>query len=754
MSQEPAWILSLKKSNRVLKDNDHVYASLEVIKAQYNRYDQDGKIRLPHFRRFNEEQTNTYWAEVFSSDEDTDMFISEVKRKYQPEGLDATIDRLRFYQQDDFKGWRNISEIRKLTTGPNRIKGPKITARVTKVVNELLPFLEGRKKGQAKARGTASGLARINVEMQDVTKEKIDAVLQENFDTWDENQQKRYLAKLDRLLLKDKTKIDKLKPYFTQTYGRKIIPLLNQWGWNRQQRISVKTEEDLSQLGFEKKGPHQIIPSYEGDVNELKRKVKEIIGPQKIENKPRPVYALFGKLDMVEYSKDDTKGMIFKEYELVEPFTSAKAHYFLEKVMSEKEYEKLSTNKLNAIKERSGFIHRSLLKILDGKYESMIEDGSMADNFILNMQTMKFANEKYRLNYYARSVYNASSKGDINNDFYSEIIENRIKEDDNPNFDKYKNDIVNALKGRGSLRDAYEASKKQLEQNLQMIRKSLTESQDEFIADLVSGDEEAEELLKDIPTNEDKQSDNQKKIMSIISNLQKMDDLGIREKKIQYGDETVYAYVVASQSTYDKIMNLFFLIDLEPAGSSLKAGLESVKGDFDTQFEQLDRALETNYGKVFEVDFDESKFSDGHEEDIAEIAYKGLAAGKGLDDVLGGEVIKTKIESLDNLYNVIIGAGRIYIPSEQEALDGLTKEIQPSEDLDFMESPFANEIKKIAKITKDIIPKLRQEITQDIKDKLEKIVSESLTYQQQRGAKSKRNFLKTLENEGLIRAVE
>ena len=84
MSQTPAWVLSLRKSNRVLLDNDRVYASLEVIKAQYNRYDQDGKIRLPHFERFNEEQTNTYWADIFSSDEDTDMFISEVKRKYQP----------------------------------------------------------------------------------------------------------------------------------------------------------------------------------------------------------------------------------------------------------------------------------------------------------------------------------------------------------------------------------------------------------------------------------------------------------------------------------------------------------------------------------------------------------------------------------------------------------------------------------------------------------------------------------------------
>ena len=201
-------------------------------------------------------------------------------------------------------------------------------------------------------------------------------------------------------------------------------------------------------------------------------------------------------------------------------------------------------------------------------------------------------------------------------------------------------------------------------------------------------------------------------------------------------------------------MKLFFLIDLEPANSSLKTKINSLKDDFDTQFEQLDNALEINYGKVFDVEFDESKFTEGHEQDIAEIAYKGLAAGKGLDDVLGGEVIKTKIESLDNLYNVIVGAGRIYISSEQQKLDSLTKAIQPSEDIDITESPFATEIKEVAKIIKDIIPKLRQAITQDIRDKLEKIVSESLTYQQKRGAKSRRNFLRTLENEGLIRAVE
>ena len=755
MSQAPAWVLSLRKSNRVLKDNDHVYASLEVIKAQYNRYDQDGKIRLPHFRRFNEEQTNTYWADIFSSDEDTDMFISEVKRKYQPEGLDATIDRLRFYQQDDFKGWRNISEIKRLTTGENRIKGPRITARVTKVVNELLPFLEGKKKTGKQAGATASGLARINVEMRDVTKEKIDSVLQENFDTWNEDQQKRYLSNLNRLLFKDMNKVTQLKPFFTQKYGKKMIPLLNQWGWNREFRVVVTdAQEDLTDLGFKRQGKYQIIESFTGDRKELLREVVEASN-KRPKFRAKPIYQLFGQLDLVEYSKDDTKGMIFTKYEIVEPFNSKKAQYYLEKVMSSGEFKKLSTKKLDAIKQRSDFIHRSLLKILDGKYESMIEDGTMADNFILSMQTMKFANDKYRLNYYARTVYDASLKGDTNSEFYSSALENRLREVDNPSFEKYKKDIVNQLKSRGSLRDAYEASKKQLEQNLQMIRKSLTESQFELVDDLVEGEEEAEELLNEIPMNEDEQSNNQKEIMSLIGDLSQKDDLGIRSKKIRYGDKkSVTAYVVASKSIYDKITKLLFLLDLEPAGSVLKNTVDELKDSFDTQFQELDEALETNYGKVFEVEFDESKFSEGHEEDIAEIAYKGLAAGKDLDSVLSGEVIKGKIETLDNLYNVIVGAGRIYLSEDKEKLTSLVEKVKPSEDLNILESPFAKEIKDIAKIIKEMIPKLRQEITQDIKDKIEEIISESLTYQKKRAKSSKRNFLKTLENQNIIRAVE
>ena len=109
---------------------------------------------------------------------------------------------------------------------------------------------------------------------------------------------------------------------------------------------------------------------------------------------------------------------------------------------------------------------------------------------------------------------------------------------------------------------------------------------------------------------------------------------------------------------------------------------------------------------------------------------------------------------MDNLYNVIIGAGRIYFSSEQQKLDSLAKKIQPSEDLNLQESPFAEEIKELAKIIKEMIPKLRQAITEDIKNKIEEIVSESLTYQKRRAKTSKRNFLKTLENQGIIRAVE
>ena len=374
----------------------------------------------------------------------------------------------------------------------------------------------------------------------------------------------------------------------------------------------------------------------------------------------------------------------------------------------------------------------------------------MADNFILNMQTMKFANEKYRLNYYAKTVFDASVKGKTESEFYSSALENRMRDDTNPDFDKYKKEIISQLKGRGSLKDSYDKEKNRLQSNLKFLEKSISPSQKEFIDNLLG--EDSEEFLQDIPDKESERSTNQKEILDIIQDLRDK-ELGIREKELDYGDKKITVFVVAIKSVFEKITKLLYLASIEPEGTELKFASDDLKDDNQEEIEEFDRVLQV-YGKIFEIEFDESKFSEGHEQDIAEITYKGLASGHGLDEVLSGNVVKDQIDDLDNLYNVIIGAGRIYFSSEQEKLDSLAKKIQPSEDLNFQESPFAEDIKELAKIIKEMIPKLRQAITEDIKNKIEEIVSESLTYQKRRAKTSKRNFLKTLENQGIIRAVE
>ena len=141
-----------------------------------------------------------------------------------------------------------------------------------------------------------------------------------------------------------------------------------------------------------------------------------------------------------------------------------------------------------------------------------------------------------------------------------------------------------------------------------------------------------------------------------------------------------------------------------------------------------------------------------------------MAAGHTLNKVLGGNVIKDSIDNLDNLYNVIIGAGRIYFPSDRDRLNSLADNVQPREDLDLSTSPYASEIKEVAKIIKEMIPKLRTIIVKDIANKIKQILSESIYYQQTtRGKAPKKkkgkmvvsqNFLQILENKGIIKAVE
>ena len=776
MSQAPAWVIALRKSNRVLRDNDHVYATLEVIKAQYNRYDQDGKIRLPHYRDFNDEQTNTYWADIFSSDEDTDMFISEVKRQFQPRGLDATIDRLQYYKAN---GGFKINEIADLQFTKKQSK-KKIDARIDKVVNEVLPFLEDKKRtGKQTAGtkgGTASGLTRINVEMQDVTKDKISDVLENNFDTWDEDQQMRYLDNLNKLLNKDRRKIKELRPFLTQRYGKKMLPLMRKWKWDRENRVTVSTDKDLSSLGFKSETirgkPFQVISSFTGDKKKLRADIKNITGSGRgIEIKNKPVYDVFGAIDSFqEYGKESPQGMIFDKYELVEPFTSENAAYYLEKIMRSKQFgDKMSPRRLLTIKQRSDFLHRSLLKLLDGKYESSLADGTMADTFIASMDNMKFANEKYRLTHYAQKVFDTSNPFnpisnpkmgtiyDPTSDYYLDIGE-RDDFESPPKFREYKDRIIDELKGTGSISDAYKEEKKTLERNLRYLQYSISVPQKEFLETILDP-EFRDEILQDIPSDESEQTDNQKEILELVQQLSAIDlDTRMTKKTVKYGDEEFDVFSM-TESTYKLVDKLLMLSGLESEGTELRNELE----DYEEQIVEFDTKL-AEKGKVFDVNFDETQFSEGHEQDIAEIAYRGLAAGHTLNKVLGGNVIKDSIDNLDNLYNVIIGAGRIYFPSDRDRLNSLADNVQPREDLDLSTSPYASEIKEVAKIIKEMIPKLRTIIVKDIANKIKQILSESIYYQQTtRGKAPKKkkgkmvvsqNFLQILENKGIIKAVE
>ena len=762
MSQAPAWVIALRKSNRVLRDNDHVYATLEVVKAQYNRYNKNSKIRLPHYKDFNEEQINSYWADVFSSDEDTNMFISEVKRDFEPKGLNATIDRLNYYKEDLDDNWEDFKPIRELMS--KKISGSKITERVTRVVNELLPFLTNKKTSGKQTAGTASGLARINVQMKDVTQEKIDNILENDFDTWDEDEQKRYLDNLNTQLGKSKRKIDELKPFFIQKYSKKMLPLIRKWKWDRELRVTVRTNKDLTPLGFKKMVEFWIIPSFTGDTRKLREDITNITGSRKgIRFRYKPIYELFGKIDTsqeIEYSKTTPQGRITTEYKVVEPFTSDMAQYYLEKVMRSSQFtDDFSPNKMVSIKKKSGFIHRSLLSLLDGKYESGIEDGSMADTFILSMDTMKFANEKYRLNYYAQKIFEVSdptrNKYDMNSPFYVNIgtLDDFTDENDRltpAKFKEHKQTILDALKGNTSVKDTYQQERKRLETNLRYLNQSISTSQKEFIEDLLDPDT-SEDILSDIPETVADQTNNQKEILKLIQELSDK-ELEMRERDIDYGDKEITVHFVTVKSMFDKISRLLLLSGLE-GDTELKERYNEVFEDYKEEMEEFDRVLQV-HGKIFDIEFNVDDFTEGHEQDIAEITYRGLAAGFDLDDVLGGDVIKDQIDNLDNLYNVIIGAGRLYFPSDRDKLESLAQNIEPKEDLDFSTSPYASEIKEVAKIIRDMVPKLREAITKDIQDKITEILSKSLYYQQKRRKGQKRNFLQILENKGLITAVE
>ena len=95
----PLWVKTLRKSN--------VY---------YNPDDKKGRLKLPH-NRFKKEQQEAYWADILSSDGNTQEFINRIKSgklseiSGKIEGLDGTIGRLNWWKADVNKRYYRIEAI-------------------------------------------------------------------------------------------------------------------------------------------------------------------------------------------------------------------------------------------------------------------------------------------------------------------------------------------------------------------------------------------------------------------------------------------------------------------------------------------------------------------------------------------------------------------------------------------------------------------------------------------------------------------
>ena len=147
-------------------------------------------------------------------------------------------------------------------------------------------------------------------------------------------------------------------------------------------------------------------------------------------------------------------------------------------------------------------------------------------------------------------------------------------------------------------------------------------------------------------------------------------------------------------------------------------------------------------GDKFEVEFNDSAFSNEFDRDIAEITYIALTKGESLSEVLGGEYQKNNRSSLSNYMNVIISAESIYATEGTKLLD-LAEEITPPEsgdlDLNSDPPPFRDKIQEFANTFRSSVVKIREAIIEDLKVKIEDLVNNPASYidkRKRKGSKS------------------
>ena len=155
---------------------------------------------------------------------------------------------------------------------------------------------------------------------------------------------------------------------------------------------------------------------------------------------------------------------------------------------------------------------------------------------------------------------------------------------------------------------------------------------------------------------------------------------------------------------------------------------------------------------VIEVDFNEGAFNTESQKNLAKVVYRILVAGEDLDKRIKGKFLKQNIDSLDNLYNVIIALQDEYNVDTANDIKEIVETIKPTEDLKLMsDSPeYKDEIIKLSDTIEDILPKLRMAITEDVQKRLEWLLSKSKFIQTKIERKYQKNPFNILKNKGIF----
>ena len=624
------------------------------------------------------------WANLIENEA---VFNSQVKLikegHYHPKGVDSFLRILNDWKNNP-DNWKEFSEI-KMLYRDGKVPPRKIRERVSVLIEDVLPVVEGKRKGQ-KSKGGKSFETPIAYfgNRRNITEESLTKLFDSFFELNKEDQ-KGYLMALNKAF-SDKRSRDKFRKFLTTKYGRQIRPLLKEF---------------------------------------------------ELTDGRMPIVSAFGIV------KDESR--LGKNYELIEPFTSDKAQYYLNSILSKRDLgADVFTDKLRELRKKDRYISYTLVELLDDKFTSSIEQGTLADDFINDVKGIKFTSENAQLNHYANIMWEVSNpfsdKFNSQHELFVEdvgtIADWREKEK-KPNEKEFKKQFKIMLKS-GDKKEFYKEKKRQLEVSMRIYGVSINQGEKDLIDFLIEQKEEEDNDEADVNMLEGTP------VYSMLEDL----NFKPRLKKEDLGPKTVTLWQL-DKGTLEKVKNIISAAkkidneDLQMEIEGVEEETEENKRDFDAIYETLD--------EIQEFDFNKEAFPDEFSKDIAEITYLALIKGKALDEVLDGSHTKTTIKSLPNIFNVLLEAESLYQTSPVP-LSTLAQEIKPTEDMDFTsDSPiYSEEIKAFSEAFKKSIENVREALIRDIKEKIGELITNPEIYKvKQKG----HDLYSMLERNNLIQEV-